>query len=118
MLVVFANNQTLVANTSTTTTVTTDPVAIGDNNRATGITNIHAIFNAVGLSWQMQVSNDGQNWVTQGPELAATAATGTTLQDDNNTVSAVYARLQILFQASGGGIGAAIFDVHVNFDRA
>jgi hypothetical protein len=120
MLVVFANNMTLVANTSTTSTVTTDPVAIGDNNRATGITNTHVIFNAgaAGLSWKMQVSNDGQNWVDMGPAVSPViTAVGTELQAAAN-VTCVYARLQISFQASGGGIGAATFDIHVNFDRA
>ena len=48
MLVVFANNQTMVAAPSTTAIIFTDPVAIGDNNRATGITNIHTIVNATG----------------------------------------------------------------------
>lgn len=45
MLVVFANNQTLIAASGTTVTITTDPVALGDDNQATGVTNIHAMFN-------------------------------------------------------------------------
>lgn len=125
MLVVFANNQTLIAASGTTvtiTTVTTDPVAVGRNNRATGITNTHSIFNAgaAGLTWKMQVSNDGVNWVDQGPEVPPVApitATGTELQAPT-AVSGVYARLMIAFQASAAGIGAAILDVHVNFDRS
>lgn len=121
MLVVFANNQTLVADTGTTVTITTDPVAVGDNNRATGITSVHAIFNAgtAGLAWAMQVSNDGQNWVTQGPATSSPiVAAGASLQDQNNAVTGVYARLLITFQASGGGMGAVTFDIHVNFDLA
>ena len=119
MLVVFANNQVLVANTSTTVTVTTDPVPVGDNNRATGITNVHGIFNdgAAGLSWKMQVSNDGQTWEDQGPSTGVISAVGSSLEAPT-TVSCVYARLEISFQASGAGLGAATFDVHVNFDRA
>lgn len=117
MLVVFANNMCLVDYNSVGASVTTDPVAIGDNNRATGTTTIHKLLNASGLSWSMQVSNDGVNWVTQGPSATGLAAEATTLQGPQ-TVTAVYARLLITFVSSGGNIGAAMFDIHVNFDRA
>jgi uncharacterized protein YjdB len=119
MLVVFANNQTLIAASGTTVTITTDPVAVGDNNQASGITNIHAMFNddTQALTWQMQVSNDGVNWVNQGPAAPGLDTVGTPLLTGPQPVSCVYARLQIAFSATGG-TGATVFDIHVNFDRA
>ena len=118
MLVVFANNQTLVADTSSTVTITTDPVAVGRNNRATGVTNVHSMFNAgtSGLMWHMEISMDGQTWVTQGPAEAAIPSAGEELAAAT-TVTGVYARLSISFEASGAGIGATTFDIHVNFDE-
>ena len=118
MLVVFANNQTLVADASSTVTITTDPVAVGRNNRATGVTNVHSMFNAgtSGLMWHMEISMDGQTWVTQGPSQAAKTSAGDELATQS-TVTGVYARLSISYQASASGIGATTFDIHVNFDE-
>ena len=118
MLVVFANNQVLIAAAGTTVTITTDPVAVGGNNRATAVTNVHGIFNpsATGLEWKMQISMDGQTWVDQGPALASAVAVGETMEGPGN-VTGVYARLEIKFGATGG-IGAVTFDVHANFDRS
>ena len=118
MLVVFANNQVLIAPAGQSVTITTDPVAVGGNNRATGVTNIHGMFNpsGTGLSWKMQISMDGQTWVDQGPALASAVAVGETMQGPGN-VTGVYARLEITYGATGG-YGAATFDVHVNFDRS
>ena len=119
MLVVFADNLTLVADAGNTCTITTDPVAIGGNNRATAVTNVHSIFNAGtnGLSWQMQISMDGQTWVNQGTVLPATTGTGATLSNPA-TVTGVYARLRISFEASVAGEAAAVLDVHAMIDRA
>jgi hypothetical protein len=119
MLVVFANNQVLIAPTSGSVSITTDPVAVGGNNQATGVTNVHGIFNAAaaGLRWDMEISMDGQTWVTQGPAAAAITATGETLSNPA-VVTGVYARLVISFDASAAGVGAATFDIHVNFDRS
>jgi hypothetical protein len=117
MLVVFANNQVLIAPASSSVTVTTDPVAVGGNNRATGVSNVHGIFNAgTGLTWKMQISMDGQTWVDQGPVQVAMTATGEYLADPVE-VTGVYARLSITY-ATGAGIGAATFDIHVNFDHS
>lgn len=119
MLVVFANNQTLIAASGTTVTITTDPVALGDDNQATGVTNIHAMFNddTAALAWKTQVSNDGQNWVDQGIAATGLDVPGTPTSQGPATVTGVYVRLQISFSAAGG-TGAAIFDIHVNFNRS
>ena len=116
MLVVFANNQCMVDYNLAGATVTTDPVAIGDANQATGITTVHKAINASAFAWIMQVSNDGVNWVPQGPS-SSSAAESTTMQTPTK-VSGVYARLSITFTATTSNIGAIMFDVHVNFDRA
>ena len=119
MLVVFANNQVIVAAASLSATIYTDPVPLGGNDRATPVTNIHAIFNAAaaGLDWIMEMSNDGQTWVPQGPVSGALTTEGATPQTPA-LVTGVYARLKITFTASSAGMGAAIFDIHVNFDHA
>ena len=120
MLVVFANNQVLIAPAGGSVTVTTDPVSVSGNNRATGVTNTTGIFSpaaGLGLRWKMQVSMNGQTWVDQGPSVSVIATAGETLQPAS-TVTGVYARLSISFDADAGGIGAATFDIHVNFDRS
>lgn len=116
MLVVFANNQCLVDYNLAGASITTDPVAIGDNNQATGTTTIHKAINASSFNWLTQVSNDGVNWVNQGPSSSSAAET-TTLQTPTK-VSGVYARLAITFIATSSNMGAIMFDIHVNFDRA
>ncbi len=119
MLVVFANNQVLIAPATGSVSITTDPVAVGGNNQAMGVTNVHGIFNAAaaGLRWNMEISMDGQTWVTQGPAQSALTGTGADKAPPTQ-VTGVYARLVISFDASAAGIGAATFDVHVNFDRS
>lgn len=119
MLVVFANNQSIIDYNAVVTTIYTDPVPIGDNNQATGTTSVHRLFNyftGYGLKWNMEVSNDGVNFVTQGPATGALESAATSLQTPTK-VSGVYARLAISFKADTSVIGGALFDVHVNFDR-
>ncbi len=115
MQVVFANNQMLVSNVSTSTTITTDPVAIGDNNQATLVANIHSLFNTVNLQITMQGSADGVNFVDQGPSLALTA-TGIDM-DGPIAISLPYVRLVIIHNASAGGVGGVCFDIHGSFGR-
>jgi hypothetical protein len=118
MLIVFANNLTIIDNNGVGATVYTDPVPINGNSFATGITTIHKMFNpfpAVGLSWAMEVSNDGQEFIAQGPSVAGIVAEATSLQAPTR-VSGVFARLKIMFQSAVGNIGAATLDIHVNFD--
>lgn len=79
MLVVFANNQLMLDYDQGIAVVYTDPVLVGDNNQATGTTTVHRIFNyatSYGLQWTMQVSNDGVNYVSQGPAALPIQATG------------------------------------------
>lgn len=81
------------------------------------MTNVHSIFNAGtnGLSWQMQISMDGQTCVNQGTVLPATTGTGAVLSNPAS-VTGVYARLRIDFEASVAGAGAVSLDVHARFD--
>lgn len=116
MLMVFAKNQTLVDSASGGATIFTNAVSVGDNNQASSVTVISKIFNpGNGLSWTMQVSNDGVNWVSQGPACSNQTSAGTTFNAPL-AISAMYARLSITFQSSAA-IGAVTFDVQVHFSR-
>ena len=78
MVVVFANNQTLVALGTTAVTVFTDPVPLGNNDRLGCILDIHHIQAQGGapqLLYLAQVSNDGgQNFIDTAVTDTETAA--------------------------------------------
>jgi hypothetical protein len=117
--VVFANNVTLSDLNNVGARITTEAVPIDGESYATGITNIQKMFNAVGagLTWQMEVSIDGQTFLPQGPWTGgALSAEGTTLQTPTR-VSGAFARLWIKFNSAAGLIGATTFAIIVDFDR-
>ena len=117
MLVAFAKNMTLVDYNLVMASTYTDPVAIGANSYATGITNVHKILNpgAGGLNWTMEVSVDGQTFTPMGPSSGALSTEAITSQAATR-ISGAYARLHIQFQAAATDIGAATFDIQVSFD--
>lgn len=120
MLVVFANKMTLVDDgAGAGTTINTDPVLIGDNNQATGVTKVWSAINpsGIGLKWKMQVSNNGQDWVDQGPVLASATVAGPPTLQAPAAVSGVYARLEITYESAAATLGAATFDIQVNFTK-
>jgi hypothetical protein len=119
MLVVFANNMTLAGYNAVATTIFTDPVAIGDNNRASGITSVAKIFlnGSNGLKWWMQTSNDGIAWVDQGPAQSSALTTETDQMQNPTEVSGVYARLKFEFKSDASVVGAVVFSVKVNLNR-
>jgi hypothetical protein len=120
MLIVFASNLTLMAYNGAETTIATDPVAIGHNNQAMGITTVAQLFNpgSNGLGWKMQVSNDGRSWLDQGPnEFSILSASGVPSLQVQAAVSGAYARLLIRYDAAISMVGAVTLTIQVNFSR-
>lgn len=116
MLVAFANNQVMLADTAITT-ITTDPIPLGDNDRASAILSVHYIFGGASrlLTYTTQVSNDGVTWVDDGP----TGTAATSAPPSINVVANVNgAFMRVKFDLTiGGGLGAACFDLHVVLDH-
>ena len=121
MLVVFVNNQVLAAPNGTPVTVTTDPVALGENHVMTAVTNVHDIFGATpgqpGLGWYTEVSDDGQRWVAQGLAEGPLTATGAS-RIGAGDVFGVYVRVVATFTCDTGALGSVAFDVHANFTKS
>jgi hypothetical protein len=123
MLIAFANNQTLVSVGSTTTTIFTDPVPLGNNDRLTAMLNVHSLVKTGGttgtLSYTAQVSNDGgQNYVDSASVVDS--VTGTGVEQVVGTVNAALVRFKFSLLLSGGAssdVLACCFDLHVNMDH-
>jgi hypothetical protein len=123
-VVVFANNQTLVTVQGAATTVFTDPVPLGDNDRLSAMLDVHSIVKGgmvtTGtLAYVAQVSNDGgQNYVDSTTVLDSTTATG--VRQVVGTVNGALLRFKYTFTAAGGNAGdfaGCCFDLHVNMDH-
>ena len=118
MLVVFADNQVLTAPNGTSVTVTTDPVALGENHVMTAVTNVHDIFGVTpgqpGLGWYTEVSMDGQTWVAQGIADGPITSVGASRRGAGD-VYGVYVRVVVTFTCDTGTIGSATFDLHATF---
>ena len=119
MLVTFADNQTLVAESGTPTVITTDPLPIQDP-QLSGLTlslNLHRAF-ALGASpgWRLDVqyqgSNDGQTWQDDGPGFFVTTETNSSLAGGS---SFAFGRVKVTLTVTGGDWAAATFDVHGYF---
>jgi hypothetical protein len=120
MLIPFALCQTILGNDPAGVTATTDPIRVGTNNRLTVITTVHSIFpgGIAHLNWQAHVSNDGQNWLAQGPVSGDITATGVSTQGPA-AVSCVWLRLQYVFiVTTPGALGAVTFDAVAKLEEA
>ena len=122
MVVAFANNQTLVLVGTAGTTISTDPVPMGNNDRLSCISNVHSLGQtggAVQVVYTAQVSNDGgQTWIS------------TTITDTLNVVGgrrfvglangALVRFLFVISNPTGGGTDVSFmtFDLHVNMVHA
>ena len=117
MVIAFANNQVIAAN-SGTSTIYTDPVPLNDNDRATCHLMVEYIFNASGsgVVYQAQVSNDGVNWVDASGVTDNSTTVTSTPEAIVGTVNGAFLRFKITFTASG--IGMCNFDLHVMLDHA
>ena len=124
MLIAFANNQTMVAQNPTASTIITDPVPLNSDDRATAHLFVESIFNPLagagnGISYQGQVSNDGSNWVDVTALTDSTDAVTTPAPKAKVvTVNGAFLRFTFTFKASAGNIGGCMFDLHVLTDKS
>ena len=121
MVIAFANNQTLVLIGAGTTTVYTDPVPLGNSDRLTAVSNVHAIGATAGsfaVAVLAQVSNDGgQSW------FDTALSQNLTLVELQQSIEVVNGELiRFRYQLSNGAGGATVsfitFDLHVRLDHA
>lgn len=126
MVTVFANNQALTCMNPTISEITTDPVSLGDADRATVNMNVHYIWAQGGtttnVAYQAQVSNDGVYWVdvTGGSDSKATPTASTPAQKVF-AVNGAFLRFKMTLSnvgGAGGELGGACIDLHVNLDHA
>ncbi len=124
MIVAFANNQTMSAvGGGSTNDLYTDPVPMGENDRASPIFNVHYAFAGGGggtptISYQGQMSNDGTNWVdVTGLTDSTTAATATPRALAAKSVNGAFIRFKFSFGSTGTGTAGVAFDLHVLLDH-
>lgn len=126
MNLVVADNQPVTA-VGTMSNLFTDPIELGQNDRATVNFTVHYLwtYNAGGggtaasLGYQAQVSNDGVYWASAlGGGDSATAATGSTPQQLVFPVNGKFVRFSLTFITVSGTLSGAAFDLHVKFDHA
>ena len=123
MVVAFANNQTLVLVGTAAILINTDPVPLGNNDRASCIANVHALgqtgVGAVQLVYTAQVSNDGgQTWISTTVTDTRTAVGAARVV---GAVNGALLRFQFAISntgGAGGDVSFVTFDLHVNLDHA
>jgi hypothetical protein len=123
MLVVFANNQTMAAEAGTSSVITTDPVPLNGNDRASMILAAHYFFGGGGVgptrtfAVQPEVSNDGVTYVPVGAAISIMDAAETP-QQTVRTVNGAFVRMRYTLTCPAAVPNAHIcFDHHVNFDH-
>jgi len=123
MVIAFANNQAMTAIHGTASVITTDPVPLNGNDRASAMFNVHYIFGQGGatlnIAYQGQVSNDGVNWVNVTALTDNTGAVTATPRQIIAAVNGAYLRFVYTFTVTGstGQVGGAAFDLHVKLDH-
>lgn len=122
MMVVFANCQAMTTQAPSISTVTTDPVALGNVDRATCEFQAHYLWEQAGpttVSYQIQTSNDGVNFVNVGGASASLNASGIRTDTFSGVIGA-FARVAFTFNNSGPGgtLAGVAFDLHVNLDHS
>lgn len=121
MMVVFANNQVIVADATAapSVTITTDPVALNGFDRATMVAVINTMYGgtARNLMVQGQSSNDGVVFINDGPAQMFMMAADTPARQTAD-VNGAYFRFMFTFSiTAGAGTGAVIFDLHCKLDH-
>lgn len=117
MVLVLANNLTMVAGPGQVAIVTTDPVPLNGNDRLDAIINIHTIFNvaAPGLRSALQVSNDGVTFIPFGGVADSMVAGQIPWQ--NAGVAWAFVRVVFTLTADVGVVAGVTFDCHMNVDK-
>lgn len=116
-VVAYAKGQTLTALQGSDMTFKTDPYPVGGANYAMVVMNLHTIFYSAGsamLTWQVQGSNDGENFEDISGFTDAETTTGVASQGGDMLYA--FMRMKFTFAAGGtsGDWGAVCFDCHVN----
>ena len=121
MLVSFANNQTMVAENSAPTIITTDPfrVPVGKLQAFYASMQTHRIFGMGGgspnpqLVALVEISNDGEVFEPSGGSITVTVAG---LQSLSGTLTSAFTRLKFTLSVNGqaGDWASAVFDFHMN----
>jgi hypothetical protein len=119
--VVFANNQCMAAEGSsgTATVITTDPVPLNGNDRASLILTAHYIFGGGARTFEVftQLSNDGVNFLDVGASVSIVNANDTPIRD-TRIVAAAFLRYRYVLTPQAATADCHIcFDLHVNLDH-
>ncbi len=130
MIVAFANNQLMVAKGNgsqggAATVITTDPVPMNGFDRASAILNVEMYLDAGSqgptFEAQAQVSNDGVNWVNDGPAISGVNSVGTQ-PIDTKLAEGQSIRFQFTWNPETGAAGTdyvfICFDLHVRLDHS
>ncbi len=120
MVIAFANNQVIVSSDGATSIIYTDPVPLGDADRATANLMVDYIYNttAPGFVYQGQVSNDGTNWIDVTGLTDGVTAAITSPAQKVAAVHGAFIRFKYSFKAATSVVGAVSFDLHVLLDHA
>lgn len=119
MVLVLANNLTMVAGPGMVAIVTTDPIPLNGNDRLDAIIDIHTIFGTPGagpgLAWALEVSNNGQNFIPFGAIGGRNAAGSEPWL--NTGVAWAWFRVVFTLTADVGVVAGVTFDCHMNVDK-
>ena len=117
MLLVLANNMTMVAGPAQVAMVTTDPIPLNGNDRLDAIINVHTIFNttAPGFGFALEVSNDGQTFSPFGANGDRNAPGAQ--QWTNAGVAWAFFRVVFTLAADAAVVAGVTFDCHMNVDK-
>ena len=124
MTIAFANNQAMTAVHGTPSEITTDPVPLNGNDRASAMLNVHYIYALNGaakvLAYKAQLSNDGTSWVDSTTLVDSASAVTATPRPVVATVNAAFIRFVYTFTVTGvaDDMGGVCFDLHVNLDHS
>ena len=126
MNMVVAQNQAMTARIGAPSVIYTDPIELGDNDRATVMWMIHYLWAfdvgggaAVGTAgWAAEVSNDGVNWVPVGAAGSDTSAVAPPLPLPKTfAANGQFIRFKMTLMVAPGDLTGVAFDLHVKFDH-
>ncbi len=94
MNVTFAKNQVITAEDSSTNSIYTDPVALGENDRGSAMLRVYYLYPSGTVTVTAQISNDGVNWAASALTLNTTAASANPTQKTEE-LNGAYVRFQM-----------------------
>lgn len=126
MNMVVAQNQAMTALIGAPSVIYTDPIELGDNDRATVMWMIHYLWawdsgggaaNAL-ASYETEVSNNAMNWVPIG--AAGNDSSNAALPNPLPKTFAAngqFIRFKLTLNVTLGTLAGVAFDLHVKFDH-